>query len=46
MLVRPLQPEKAKSPMLMTLPGIVIFVRPLQPENALFPMLMTLFGIV
>ena len=30
-LVRPLQPENAESPMLVTLLGIVTLVRPLQP---------------
>ena len=41
-----LQPEKAYSPMVVTLLGIVILVRPLQPLNALSPMLVTLLGIV
>jgi hypothetical protein len=45
-LVRPLQPENAELPMLVTLLGIVRLVRPLQPENAELPMLVTLFGIV
>jgi hypothetical protein len=44
--VRPLQPEKAYSPMLVTLLGIVMEERPLQPEKALSPMLVTLLGIV
>jgi hypothetical protein len=41
-----LQPEKANSPMLVTLVGIVIFVKPEQLLKALYPMLVTLFGIV
>jgi hypothetical protein len=39
--VRPLQPEKAHIPMLVTLLGMVIEVRLLQPENAELPMLVT-----
>ncbi len=30
MLVSPVQPEKARSPMLVTLSGIVMLVRPVQ----------------
>ena len=33
-LVKPLQSEKAESPMLVTLSGIVILVKPLQQEKA------------
>ena len=32
--VRPLQPEKAASPMLVTLLGMVMLVRLLQPKKA------------
>ena len=39
--VRPLQPENAPSPMLVTLVGMVTEVRPLQPKNASSPMLVT-----
>jgi len=45
-LVKPVQPENAKPPILVTLLGIVILVKPLQPENTAPPMLVTLFGIV
>ena len=45
-LVSPLQPLNAPSPMLVTLLGITMLVRPLQPENAELPMLVTLLGIV
>ena len=38
---RPLQPENAESPMLVTLDGISMLVRPLQYQNAQFPMLVT-----
>ena len=34
MLVKPLQPSNAYSPMLVTLSGIVMLVKPLQSENA------------
>ena len=44
--VRPLQPEKASLPMLVTLLGMVTDVRPLQPEKASLPMLVTLLGMV
>jgi hypothetical protein len=43
--VKPSQPEKEDSPMLVTLFGMVTEVKPSQPEKALFPMLVTLFGI-
>ena len=36
MLVRPVQPLNADSPMLVTLSGIVMLLRLLQPENVLF----------
>ena len=39
------QPEKAYSPMLVTLLGISMEVKPMQLEKALFPMLVTLLGI-
>ena len=45
-LVRPLQPENAWDPILITLLGIVTLIRPLQPPNAPFPILVTLLGIV
>ena len=35
MLVNPLHPENALSPMLVMLSGIVTLVKPLHPENAL-----------
>ena len=35
--VKPLQPEKAPSPMLVTLAGIVMDVKPVQPEKAPLP---------
>ena len=44
--VRPLQPEKAFAPILVTLFGIVIEVSPLQSEKALSPILVTLLGIL
>jgi hypothetical protein len=44
--VRPLQSEKAYSPMLVTLLGIVTEVRLLHPEKAKPPMLVTLLGII
>ena len=46
MLVRPLQPLKAQSSMLVTLLGIVMLVRPVQSLKAQSPMLVTLLGIV
>ena len=46
MLVRPLQPEKARAPMLVTLSGIVMLASPVQPSKAESPMLVTLSGIV
>ena len=42
MFVKPLQPENAELPMLVTLSGIVTLVKPLQPENAELPMLVPL----
>ena len=44
--VRPEQPEKASSPIDVTLLGIVIDVRPEQPEKAELPIDVTLLGIV
>ena len=44
--VKPLQPENAPFPMLITLSGIVMLVSPLQSLNAQSPMLVTLSGIV
>ena len=44
--VRPEQPEKARSPMLSTLEGMVIAVRPVQFQKARSPMLSTLAGMV
>jgi len=46
MEVRPLQPEKADPPMLVTLLGIVTDLRPLQLEKVAYSMLVTLLGIV
>ena len=45
-LVSPLQPLNADSPILVTPLGIVILVSELQPSNADIPILVTLFGIV
>ena len=45
MLVSPVQPEKAKEPMLVTLSGIVTLTSPVQREKAESPMLVTLSGI-
>ena len=42
MLVSPVQPKKAHSPMLVTLSGIVTLVSPVQSSNAEPPMLVTL----
>lgn len=42
MLVSPVQPEKAKEPMLVTLSGIVTLVSPVQPAKAPPPMLVPL----
>ena len=39
MPVRPVQPENAESPMLVTLSGMTMLVRLLQPQNASSPML-------
>ncbi len=44
--VKPLQPLKANSPMLVTLFGIVIEVKPVHSSKACPPMLMTLLPIV
>jgi len=43
-LVRPVQPENARSPMLVTASPIVTLVRPVQPENAYGSRLVTLLG--
>ena len=40
-LVRPVQPENARSPMGVTRLGRVTLVRPVQPENAWSPMRVT-----
>ena len=40
--VRPLQPENAELPMLVTLLGMVMEVKPVQPSKAWMPMLVTL----
>lgn len=45
-LVSSLQPEKAPSPMLVTLPPIVTLVSPVQPLKAEEPMLVTPLPIV
>ena len=45
-LVRPLQPENALLPMLVTLLGMITDVKLLQPENAELPIEVTPFGIV
>ncbi len=42
---KPLQPQKADHPMLVTLLGNVSSVKPLQPSKAEFPILVTLFGM-
>ena len=44
--VKPEQPLKALSPMLVTLLGIVTEVKPEQKKKAALPMLVTLLGIV
>ena len=44
--VRPVQPEKAEDPMLVTSLGMVISVNPAQPENACSPMVVTGSGMV
>ena len=46
MLDKLLQPEKARSSMLVTPSGIVMLDSPLQYWKAWFPMLVTLSGIV
>ena len=38
---RPLQPENAEEPMLVTLSGTVICIIPLHPENAELPIVFT-----
>jgi len=45
-LFKPLQSATAKSPMLVTLLGMVTLVKLVQPMNALIPMLTTLLPIV
>ena len=45
-LVKPLQPEKALSPIFVTLEGMVTLVKPLQPEKAEEPISVTLEGMV
>lgn len=42
---RPLQPEKAQYPMLVTLLGMVTEVKPLQPRKVLAAILVTLSGM-
>ena len=44
--VKPEQPEKAPSPILVTEFGMVIDVKPEQPRKAKLPILVTEFGIV
>ena len=44
--VRPLQPEKAELPMLVTELGMVTEIRLLQPLKALYPIRSTVDGIV
>ena len=44
--VRPMQPEKADSPMVVTLLPIVTEVRPMQPLKAAPPIVVTLLGIM
>ena len=44
--VKPLQPQKAISPIDVTLFGIVTEVRPLQLLKANFPMVVTLLGMI
>ena len=39
--VKPLQPKKAETPILVTELGIVIDVKPLHPSKALYPILVT-----
>ena len=46
MLVKPVQPLNARSPMLVTDEGMLMLVRPLQLLNAYFPMLVTDEGMV
>ena len=40
-----IHPQKAPSPIVVTLFGIVMLTRDLQPPKALFPIVVTLFGI-
>ena len=44
--VRPVQVEKADSPMVVTPSGIVTFVKPVQEYNAPSPMLVTLLPMM
>jgi len=44
--VKMLQPSNIRSPILVTLLGIVILVKLVQRANARYPMEITLFGIV
>ena len=44
--VRPVQPENASSPILVTLFGMVIELRPAHPEKAELPILVTLLPMV
>ena len=46
MLVRPVQPENAKLPILVTLLGMLTEVRLVQPPNAPCPILVTLLGMM
>ena len=43
--LRAVQPEKALSPIIVTLSGMLTEVRAIQPENAPFPMFVTLLGM-
>lgn len=45
-LVSPLQPLKAKLPMVVTLSGIIMIERLVQPRKASSPMVVTLSGII
>ena len=44
MLVKPVQPEKAELPMLVTFGGRATVVSPVQPKNAWLPIVTRLFG--
>ena len=46
MLFKDSQLQKAPSPMLLTLLGIVMLFKDSQPAKAFFPILVTLYGIV